>query len=259
MKKFLSLFLAAVMLCAVCCAAAEEDVHEQVEEAQAQVKGDIREDGCYVITIAVDPEDKGTWAADPMAQDESVVKLASSGTENGVFTAVYQPTGDGEVTVSLNHYDAHGACVEIQGFDLSVKDGKVAEVTGGHYFATPEEEDVDAYFSGEWLEKETQFTRLSVVKNPEGGWNVELTSPVSHGAWVIRATAYNDCSYNAFVYADGAKYDLTAEGTVSEQPAETGLWGTIRFDGTMENLFLIWYGMEASEGREISFEREAKE
>ena len=244
--KILALVLAAALLGAVCCA--------QAEDAGAKITGNI-EDGCYVLTVPVDPADTGEWRADEMAQDQSVVKLAASGTENGVFTARYEPTGDGEVSVFLRHFNEHGTCDEMHGFDLLVKDGKVQETIGGSMLQSPEAADVDPYFSGEWLEKDTQFTRLNVTAKNDSGWEIEILSPVSHGSWLIRATVYHDCDYNAFVYADGMKYDLLPDGEASSQETASGLWGTLRFAGTADNLQLEWYDMENSNGETVVFER----
>ena len=147
------------------------------------------------------------------------MKLAAAGTENGIFTARYEPTGDGEVTVSLRHYSKFEVCDELHTFDLKVENGKVTETVSGSFTASPSEDDMDPYFSGEWLEKDTQFTTLNVTKKAEDGWEIELASPLSHGAWVIRATAYFDCDYDAFVYADGVKYDLIPGEEVTEKEA----------------------------------------
>lgn len=219
----------------------------------AQVIGSI-EDGAYVLTVKLDPDDAGDWQADEMAQDASVVKLTSSGTENGVFTARYEPVSDGAVSVYLRHFNEH-TCDRMLGFDLIVKDGKVQEATGGSETGSPSEEDQDPYFSGEWLEKDTQFIMLDVTKNIGNGWQIEMMSPVSHGSWIIRATVYYDCDYDAFVYADGVKYDILPDDDTPAKETEKDLWGTIRFAGTEDNLQLVWYGMEASGNEEIAFER----
>ena len=224
----------------------------ETADTSSDIKGEI-EDGAYVLTAAQNKP--GEWCADELAQDDSVVKLAASGTENGIFTARYEPTGDGEITVCLRHFNEHNTCDELYTFDLLVKNGKVQEETGGSYTASPDEADLNPFFSGEWLEENTQFTMLDVTKNPGDGWTVEITSPISHGAWIIRATVYYDCDYDAFVYADGVKYDLVPGEETQEKEAEAGLWGTLKFGGTEENLQLVWYDMNQSEGETVNFER----
>lgn len=228
----------------------------RIDEGMNRVSGRI-EDGAYVLTAQV--KDPGEWRADELAQDDSVLKLASSGVENGVFTARYEPTGDGDMAVVLRHYNEHNTCDELHSFDLRVRNGKVEDVTGGSFTASPAEEDVDSFLSGKWLEKDTQFTVLNITKNPEGGWYLEFTSPVSHGAWVIRATAYHDCDYDAFVYADGAKYLLNSDGSIQDQASASGLWGTLRIEADPSgSLQLVWYDMMHSEGGEtITFVSES--
>jgi len=251
MKKMVGVVLAVAMLLLVCAAYAEEGTENSV----AQITGKI-DDGAYVLSLKTDPKDPGEWRADEMAQDDSVVKLASSGVENGVFTARYEPTGDGEVTVSLRHFSEHNTCDEMHTFDLLVKDGKVQEETGGSYLATSPDDVLDPVLSGKWLEKDTQFTVLNATKKDGDGWDVEIMSPVSHGAWLIRATAYQDCEYEGLVYADGVRYDLTPEGEPAEKEAAKDLWGTLTFGGTADNIQLVWYDMELSEnGETVTFEK----
>ena len=210
-------------------------------------------DGCYVMTVQTDG--KGEWRADEMAQDDSVVTLAASGVENGLFTARYAPAGDGEASVVLRHYNEQDACDELYTFTLLVKDGSVQEATGGSYQASPDESELNPVFSGEWLEKDTQFTSLTVTQKIEGGWAVEITSPVSHGSWVIRATVRYDCDYEAFVYSDGVRYDLIPGETIELKEVQRGLWGTLSLSGTMDHLLLTWYDMTDSGGETVTFER----
>jgi len=251
MKKIIAMILAVAMLILVCAAYAEDGTENFV----AQITGKT-EDGAYVLSMKTDPKDPGEWRADEMAQDDSVVKLASSGVENGVFTARYEPMGDGGVTVSLRHISVHNTCDELYTFDLLVRDGKVQEETGGSYLAAAPDDVLDPVFSGKWLEKGTQFTVLNATKKNGDGWDVEIMSPVSHGAWLIRATAYQDCEYDGLVYADGIRYDLTPDGEPAEKQAAKGLWGTLSFGGTADDIQLVWYDMGMSESGEIvTFEK----
>ena len=251
MKKIFAVMLAAIMLFSLAGSLAESVGQEGIP---SKIAGQL-EEGSYILTVQVDPADSGEWHADEMAQDDSVVRLASAQMENGAFVVKYDPAGDGDVTVNLRHYNEHRVCDEIHSFDLAVREGKIQEVTGGSYTAGPSEDDLNPHVSGEWLEKDTQFTLLDVTRNVMGGWNIELSSPISHGAWVIRANAFYDCDYDALVYADGIKYDLPTDGQAPEKQTETGLWGTIKFGGTEEALELIWNGMDASEGKDVVFER----
>ena len=241
MRKLIALTLALLMVCAACFALAESTGNK--------IQGSL-EDGSYILTVQVRPEDRGTWKADEMAQDQTVVKLASSGTENGVFTARYDPTGDGDVTVTLRHFTEHAVCDALHTFDLRVQGGAVTETLGGSMTASPAADELNAYISGEWLEKDTQFTVLDATRRVDDGWDIEITSPMTHGAYVIRATAYFDCDWDAFIYADGVKTNLPEGG---DTPAQTGLWGKIRFGGTEDNLQLVW--SEGVSSDEIIFDR----
>ena len=116
------------------------------------------------------------------------------------------------------------------------------------------EEELEIFFSGEWLEKDSQFTVVDVTKRIGDGWDVEISSPVSHGAWVIRATAAYDAGMEGLLYENGVKYDLIPdENGTQEKEAATGLWGVLRFTGTEEAPELGWLGTE--ELGEVYFER----
>lgn len=222
--------------------------------APQKITGAI-ENGSYVLTVRLDAEEAGEWQADEMAQDASVVKLAESHTADGCFIARYEPTGDGEVSVHLRRIH-HQVCAELHSFDLRVKDGMVQEVTGGSYTAAPNEAEQDPWLSGEWLEKDTQFITLSAAHRDEGGWNVEFTSPLTHGAWVLRATAYYDCEEDAFVYADGVRYDLLPSGEMKETESAKDLWGRLTLiDSPEDGLHLDWYDMDTMNGETVCFEK----
>lgn len=245
MKKWIAVVLVLALACAAGCAPAEE--------TSDAIAGKL-EDGGYVLTVSLNPEDTGEWQADGMVQDDTVVRLASSGAADGVFTARYEPTGDGEVSVNLRHFTAYGTCDGIYSFDLKVEGGKVTELTGGSGKSSPEEYELNPLFSGEWTEKETQFTTIGVTKRIGDGWDLEITSPLTRGAWVIRATAYYDCDYDALIYADGVRTDLLPDGE-AEQPAASGLWGTLRLCGTEEAPALEWYDMDSMNATTVLFDR----
>ena len=207
------------------------------EPADAPVRCDI-EDGVYVIRIP-DPEGDLGWLADDMAQDDSVVKLADEALEGDEYVVRYAPAGDGEVTVAVRHYIGI-ACDRMYTWDLTVKDGVVQENTGGSFTAAPDEAELDPYFSGEWLEEETQFTQLTVAKGEDRGWDVEAVAPLTHGAYVFKTTVYYDCDLNAFVYDKGKFWDVPI--TDSEDAPElgeakvAGTTGSFTLDGDADAL-----------------------
>ena len=195
-------------------------------------------DGSYTILIPVEENDAGTWLLDGEVNDGGVVKIVKAlYTDNG-FEAQIDPVGDGEAVVTALHEYHMGVYDAVHTWTLRVQDGAVAECTGGSYTAMLAEQDLDDYFRGEWLEKDTQFTRLSAAKNPELGWDIEIVSPLTHGAYLFRATVYYDCLEEGFLYRDGLLYDLPTDDSGLGDPVRAGLTGSLKY--------------EADEGGEIS-------
>ncbi len=233
MKKWLVLLMA-VALCAVGFAAF-------AEEAEAGLKvNTLFEDGSFVIQI--DAEGDLGWIADDMAQDDSVVKLAFEDTLEGTYVARYEPVGDGDVTVGVRHYTGI-ACDHVLTWDLRVADGAVQEVTGGSDTVAVDEAEQDPFLTGEWLEAQTQFTQMTVEKNPERGWDVEIAAPMTHGAYIFKTTIYYDCDLKGFVYDKGKFWELPI--TDSEEEVELGEAMVAGSTGTFvfadeQDLRLIW-------------------
>ena len=153
----------------------------------------------------------------------------------------------------MNHYDGF-VCDISHGFDLLVKEGAIQEVTGGSFTASPADAELTALLEGEWLEAETQFTTMKITPNPDKGWDVEIASPVSHAAYVFRATIRYDCVENALVYVNGALYDapLTDDGALKAPTAEN-LSGILTLAGESESdLRLVWGADANPENREIT-------
>ena len=247
MKKWWVLLLA-LLLCGVTALAEADD---------AIVRGEIV-DGSYIIHIPDAEGDLG-WLADEMAQDDSVVKLASADLIEDEFVIQYDPTGDGDVTVSARHYTGI-ACDRMYTWDLAVADGAIAEVTGGSYTESPDPCLSDPYLIGEW-QTEDGMAAMTIEKNPSGrAWDVEIVGAASHGGWVFKTTIYYDCDLNSFVYGKGKFWDVPI--TDSEEPAElgeaklAGTWGTFTFTGDPSDLRLSWYDEERPE-EPMDFQREA--
>lgn len=226
MKKIIALIAVAIMALMGTCALSED------------VKGAF-EDGNYVIRI---PAKDDGWEADDMSQDDSVVKLVSAETADGVFTAAYAPVSDGEMTISVKHMDGI-ACDEAHTFDLKVTDNTIESV-GGSYTAAPAEEDLDAVISGEWQINDNIMAGMTIEKNPGTGWALQIATayPDVH---VLRANMFYDCELDEFVYADGAFYESeitnSPEVVIGDEVA-SDVYGTITLapqaDGTIH---LVWY------------------
>ena len=249
MKKLIAVF---VMLALLLCGMAS---HAEIaaDDAGASIKCQI-ENGSYVIQV-----ESGNglgWIADDMAQDDSVVKLGYAGSQEGAFAARYDPMGDGDVTVSIRHYTGI-ACDEVHTFDLHVENGAVTESTGGSFTASPNEAEQDPYLSGDWLESETQFARMTIAKNEERGWDVEITSPLTHGAYVFKTTVYYDCDLDSFVYDKGKFWDIPITDAENPELGEAriaGAAGAFTFVMDGQKLCLSWYD-DQQPGQEILFER----
>ena len=216
------------------------------------------EDGSYIVRIPVQENETGEWVADDMAQNDSIVKLAYARLENGAFEVRYDPVGDGEMAVAVHHFSGI-ACDQAHTFDLLVKDGKIQEVTGGSYTASPTDEELAAYCIGEWREQETQFTQMTIGTNDEGALTAEIVSPMTHGAYLFRMTLHYDCELNAFLYDDGALYDLpitdSEEADLSE-PVQQNLSGRLMLLADENDApVLSWNSQFTREEPEIVFFR----
>ena len=248
MKKILVLMLTVVMLCCAFAALAEVENTSNIETAV--------EDGGFVIRVHADG-DMG-WLADDMAQDDSILKLSSADMVDGDYVARYDVVGDGDMAVSLRHYYTGFACDEVYGWDVHVEDGEVTEVTGGFYRAISDDADLDPVLVGEWLEKDTQYTAMTVEKNPERGWDVEIAAPLTHGAYVFKTTIYQDCDTDSLVYDKGKFWEVPIEDSENTDLGEAtvaGTSGSISIGGAEENVELTWYDEHASVDNMVTFVR----
>ena len=234
MKKLIAILLAAA-LCLIGFAMAEE------------VKADEKfntliEDGEFIIQVAADGDQ--AWVADDMSQDDTVVELAYADTLEDTFVARYTPVGDGDVTVAVRHYIGI-ACDEMMTWDLHVEGGAVTEVLGGSYTLRPDDETIATQVAGSWIEEETQFTRMTIEKNPESGLDVEIVSPMTHGAYIFKTGIDYDCELDAFVYDKGKFWSVPITDSDEEvelgDAAVAGTTGSFSFVDDEGELKLAWY------------------
>ena len=140
------------------------------------------------------------------------------------------------------------------------ENGAVTECTDGYFTAAPEEADLDAWLSGEWLEAETQFTQMTIEKNEARGWNVEIAAPMTHGAYIFKTTIYYDCDVNGFVYDKGKFWDVpitdTDEAVELGEAKLAGTTGVFAFVEDDQEVYLTWYDDHDPE-TEVVFERAA--
>ena len=234
MKKLIAILLAAA-LCLIGFAMAEE------------VKADEKfntliEDGEFIIQVAADGDQ--AWVADDMSQDDTVVELAYADTLEDTFVARYTPVGDGDVTVAVRHFIGI-ACDEMMTWDLHVEGGAVTEVLGGSYTLRPDDETIATQVAGSWIEEETQFTRMTIEKNPESGLDVEIVSPMTHGAYIFKTGIDYDCELDAFVYDKGKFWSVPITDSDEEvelgDAAVAGTTGSFSFVDDEGELKLAWY------------------
>lgn len=245
MKKIIALILIAMMSLATVNALAEgAPINSLIEE------------GSFIIQID-DPEGDMGWVADDMARDDSVVKLYDADLIEDTFVVRYDPVGDGDATVTVRHYTGI-ACDELHTFDLHVENGTVTESSGGSHTVSPDPAEQDPYLIGEWMEKDTQFTQMTIEKNPGGrAWDVEIASPLTHGAYIFKTTIYFDCALDAFVYNKGKFWDLPVTEADDPELGEAkiaGTTGSFVLGGTEEAPTLTWYSDTDPDGS-VVFEK----
>ena len=193
--------------------------------------GNELRNGSYIFRIPTDEENPNAWEATVVTGD-NVVQLVEKGIRDGAFEARFDPLSDGEATVAARHSDGI-VCDRALSWGLTVVEGEVKDIV---FIADITGPIVDV--TGEWREADTQFTTLIFSANPEKGWDVEITSPLTHGAYIFRATANYDCALNAFVYDNGAFYDVPI-GEASElgAPVSVGTAGNLAFNSAGR---LVW-------------------
>ena len=244
MKKLIALVLSLALLCGFVALA----------EADVGTKMDCRiEEGSYYIRID-DPEGDLGWVFETDNQD--VAMLYDAGLDGDAFVARFDPSQDGEATVTARHYTGI-ACDELHTWDLRVEGNMVTECTGGSATMSPAEEENDPWVCGEWAERDTQFTTLKVEKNPERGWDVEAVSPLTHGAYIFKTTVYYDCEVMGFVYDKDKFWDAPTDGDAELGEARTaGTVGSFAmgFGGdTPGTATLTWH--DDALGEDVVFER----
>ena len=249
MKKRIAMLLA-LALCIMGMAMAEAVVARTINCA---IEG-----GKYLIRMPLMEGEEG-WVASDMAQDDSVVILENAGIEDGCFVARYAPTGDGEVSVGIRHFDGI-ACDAVMTWDLIVKDGAVTECTGGSHAESPKEDELDPVLGGSWVEAENGTGEMFIEKNPDKGWNVQILTPGEGGAVEFDATVFYDCELNALVYADGrfTRVPVTDDDApAAGEMISDGNTGSFTLVGDDENdIRLEWYSSLSPE-ESIGFVRAA--
>ena len=112
------------------------------------------------------------------------------------------------------------------------EDGAMQETSGGACEAALSDEDPD--IAGEWRQEETQWESLFAERSSEGGWDVEIISPLTHGAAGFLGNFRFSCGENALVCTDGALY----EAPITDEETEAG-YGALISDGLHARIVLV--------------------
>ena len=199
------------------------------------------EDGCYLLLVETEDEDTGWSVLDPDEEDP-VIKVTEAVYREDGFYVRCEAGKDGTGTLTLVHDNDDMITDQVCTFDLVVRDGAIEECVGGSSVSSPEDEELEEVLCGEWTEAETQFTRMTITRNPDSGFDVRIVSPVSHEAYVFTATVGYDCYMEALVYHNGAFYPAPIENTDElGDPEIVNETGMIHFAAdSEENLSLVW-------------------
>ncbi len=252
MNKKVSLLLALTLALTALCGLSLAQDAGQADIVGNEFTGSL-EDGGYVLRIPL------TGKADewqPEAPETGAVRLTSVREEDGALVVRYDAFEDGTKTVSLAHF-AGIACDRLHLLDLKVEDGKITEITGGSFTAAPSDEELAPELSGDWLEAKTQFSVLTLTQNEQGGFDAVVVSPLTHGAFVLKATVYYDCLTDSLIYDNGSLYEvpITAEENPDlGEPEATGLSGSFTLIPANENEFGLKWVSEIPE-QEVLFVR----
>ena len=121
--------------------------------------------------------------------------------------------------------------------------------------AVPDEADMDQNLSGEWLEVETQLTQMTIEENPVEGWDVEIVSPLTYGAYVFKTTIRYDGDQQCFAYNKGKFWDVPITEEENPELGEAKIAGTIgTFTWDDQDQTLTWVDDSQPE-QEVRFER----
>ncbi|MBR3016896.1 MAG: hypothetical protein IKH57_07455 [Clostridia bacterium] len=115
--------------------------------------------------------------------------------------------------------------------------------------------------SGEWIEAETQFTQMTIEKNPESGWDIEIVSPLTHGAYIFKTTIRYDGSLNSYTYDKGKFWEVPVTAEENPELGEAkiaGTVGTFTLEGSEEAPVLKWHD-DLNPDMEVIFERAEEE
>lgn len=132
---------------------------------------------------------------------------------------------------------------------------------GASLFSDFSSEDVEDWLSGEWLEKNTQFAQLYMEPDDAGGWSAEIFSPLTHGAYVFKASAALDEALGVLTYDDGCFWEVPITDYEDEElgdPTISGTSGSFTCAGEdARDATLTWYDVQSPEEKVVFAPAEA--
>ena len=169
----------------------------------------------------------------------------------------YEPDSEEEITDSdLDYTDAAFSFNE-EGHLVWNDENETAD--DGMAFVRPVGwgESVYASFRGEWVECETQFAQMIIEENPVEGLDVEIVSPLTHGAYIFKTTVKYDADQRCFTYDKGKFWDVPIIEEENPELGEAKIAGTsgiFTFAWEEDRLVLTWAD-DSQPDREVRFER----
>lgn len=216
------------------------------------IVGNVQEN-IYTLQIPMAEGDQGTWAV----EENEYVSIKSTEMSRELLTYNFVSLKDGETTIAIRHL-TDNVCDQLHTFDFRIQNG-VFESIGGSYTESPRPEDLEKALAGEWLEKDTQFTQMTITRGEDSAFAFEIASPVTHGAFIYKGTMRYDCQQNAFVCEDGAAYNVPIteeENPDLSEPVRTDCTSKLTIAGEdEEHIELVWENQDGTEPQRIVFAR----
>ena len=166
---------------------------------------------------------------------EGIIGQAQTGSEDWIERCMWFDAAPG-LMCSLAVYSK-----DLDGLDLTVLAEQVYIPPQGDVDGP---ESTDAALIGDWETKDGMAV-MTIEKNPGGeDWDVEIASPLTHGAYIFKTTIrYDDAQY-CFSYNEGNFWDVPiTDSDVEPELGEAkvaGTNGTFTFTGDPGNLILSW-------------------
>ncbi|MBR3740383.1 MAG: hypothetical protein IKN04_07960 [Clostridia bacterium] len=204
----------------------------------------IEKDGlCYVV-----------WSYACVWDDETQTMKS---TARFVGKGDYDPDSEEEITDSSLDYTAATFRFDEEGRLAWSDENETAD--DGLLFVRPIGwgESVYASFRGEWVECETHFTQMTIEENPVEGLDVEIVSPLTHGAYIFKSTVQYDADERCFTYDKGKFWDVPITEEENPELGEEKIAGTsgiFAFVWEEDRLVLTWTD-DSQPDREVRFER----